>query len=310
VISSLTPLSFRESLLKFINSSDDLITSHGSTVEGFLKQALTKTGKATLYSEAASRLHEVLQRVRDIETLDVILDDQRYRPGLIAAAGFSTKAKNHLTKEELDNAIKKVFSTLKDQLGEAFREEIVYRYLLTFGDTLGGSMRNWVGAQASLKLTDALIAALPPVERVEITKSATGKVQRIEWDYRILRFDVKTKLIGTSVDVILLDASQAASQTELITIPRAYLACGELKGGIDPAGSDEHWKTARTALNRIQVQFDQYGHKPARFFVGAAIVLRVAEEIYSDLQSGVLTHAANLTVDEQVEDLAQWLVAL
>ena len=295
---------------KFINSADDLITSHASTVEGFLKQALTKTGKATLYSEAASRLHEVLQRVHDIETLDVILDDERYRPGLIAAAGFSTKATNHLTKEELDNAIKEVFSTLKDQLGEAFREEIVYRYLLTFGDTLGGSMRNWVGAQASLKLTGALVAALPPVEKAEITKNATGKVQRIVWDYRILLFDVKTKLIGTSVDVILLDASQSASLTKLITIPGAYLACGELKGGIDPAGSDEHWKTARTALNRIQVQFDPYAHKPAQFFVGAAIVPRVAQEIYNDLQSGVLTHAANLTVDEQVEDLAQWLVAL
>ncbi len=295
---------------KFINSADDLITSHASTVEGFLKQALTKTGKATPYSEAASRLHEVLQRVHDIETLDVILDDERYRPGLIAAAGFSTKATNHLTKEELDNAIKEVFSTLKDQLGEAFREEIVYRYLLTVGDTLGGSMRNWVGAQASLKLTDALIAALPSGEKLEVTKSQTGKVQKIVWDYRILLFDVKTRVIGTSVDVILLEASQAASLTKLVTIPTAYLACGELKGGIDPAGSDEHWKTARTALNRIQEQFDSYGHTPARFFVGAAIVPRVAQEIFNDLRSGVLTHAANLTVDEQVEDLAQWLVAL
>jgi len=25
----------------------------------------------------------------------------------------------------------------------------------------------------------------------------------------------------------------------------------ELKGGADPAGSDEHWKTATEALNRI-----------------------------------------------------------
>ncbi len=295
---------------KFINSADDLITSHASTVKGFLKQALTKTGKATLYSEAASRLHEALQRVEDIETLDVILDDEKYRAGLIAAAGFSTKATNHLTKEELDNAIKEVFSTLKDQFGEGFREEIVYRYLLIAGDTVGGSMRNWVGAQASLKLTDALIAALPSGEKLEVTKSQTGKVQKIVWDYRILLFDVKTKVIGTSVDVILLDASQAASLTKLVTIPSAYLACGELKGGIDPAGSDEHWKTARTALNRIQEQFDPYRHKPERFFVGAAIVPRVAEEIYNALQSGVLTYAANLTVDEQVEDLAQWLVAL
>gem|GEM_PF-6872187 len=36
----------------------------------------------------------------------------------------------------------------------------------------------------------------------------------------------------------------------------------------------------------------------------------MAQEIYNDLSSGLLTHAANLTAPEQVEDLAAWLVAL
>ncbi len=35
----------------------------------------------------------------------------------------------------------------------------------------------------------------------------------------------------------------------------------------------------------------------------------MADEIYSYLQSGLLTHAANLTVPEG-QDLAEWLVAL
>ena len=186
---------------KFITSASDLITSHKATVEGFLKQALAKTEKATPYSEAATLFHQALQRVADINTLDTLLDDPNYRAGLIAAAGFSQKATAHLTKEELDDAIKKVFSTFKDKFGEGFREEIVYRYLLTAGDTLGGSMRNYIGAEGGLKLTSALIAALPADEKAEIKKSDKGKVQRIAWGNRLLLFDVKTALIGNNVDV-------------------------------------------------------------------------------------------------------------
>jgi hypothetical protein len=34
------------------------------------------------------------------------------------------------------------------------------------------------------------------------------------------------------------------------------------------------------------------------------------EEIFSELQNGMLTYAANLTVPEQLADLAAWLVRL
>lgn len=298
-------------MTKHIEKASDLITSHKATVEGFLKQALTKTQKATPYSEAATKFHQALQKVEDINTLDVLLADENYRVGLIAAAGLSLKATSHLTKQELDDAIKSVFSTLRDNFGEAFRDEIVYRYLLTMGDTLGGSMRNYIGAEAGIKLTSAIRFALSAQQpAVTIKQSDKGKVQQIAWDSRLLLFDAKTKLVGNNVDVVLLDTSLAPTFKELITIPQAYLSCGELKGGIDPAGADEHWKTARSALARIQTTFANYNHRPALFFVGAAIERRMAQEIYKDLQSGLLTHAANLTVPEQVEDLAAWLIGL
>ncbi len=298
-------------VVRHINNARDLETSHSSTVEGFLKQALAKTQKATPYSEAATKFHQALQKVKDINTLDTLLDDKNYRGGLIAAAGFSLKATSHLTKQELDEAIKSVFSTLRDNFGEAFREEIVYRYLLTMDDTLGGSMQNYIGAEAGIKLTNALRAALSSEKSaVSIKQSDKGKVQQISWGNRLLLFDAKTKLIGNNVDVVLLDTSLAPTFKELITIPQSYLACGELKGGVDPAGADEHWKTARSALVRIQTTFANHNHHPALFFVGAAIETRMAQEIYSDLQSGLLTHVANLTVPVQVEDLAAWLVAL
>jgi type II restriction enzyme len=310
-VNHLLPMNNYSRVPKFITNADDLVTPHETTVAGFLTQALEKTRKATLYSEAATEFYRALQNIENINTLDVLLDDDNYRDGLIAAAGFSLKAKSHITRQELDEAIKRVFSTLRDNFGEAFREEIVYRYLLTMGDTLGGSMRNYIGMQAGIKLTNALRDALSAQQSLfSIRQNDKGKVQRISWHSRLLLFDAKTKLTGNNVDVVLLDTSLASTFEELVTIPQAYLACGELKGGVDPAGADEHWKTARSALGRIQTNFTSHSHHPALFFIGAAIQRRMAREIYAGLQSGLLTHAANLTVPEQVEDLAAWLVAL
>jgi type II restriction enzyme len=65
-----------------------------------------------------------------------------------------------------------------------------------------------------------------------------------------------------------------------------YVALGELKGGIDPAGADEHWKTARSALDRIKKAFEKVGQQPRRFFIGAAIEKEMAIEIWHDLEAG------------------------
>jgi Restriction endonuclease BsobI len=86
-----------------------------------------------------------------------------------------------------------------------------------------------------------------------------------------------------------------------------YLAFGELKGGIDPAGADEHWKTARTALTRIQSAFATINLKPELFFVGAAIERKMATEIWSMLKDDLLSNAANLTNEFQLNSLARWL---
>jgi type II restriction enzyme len=297
-------------LTAHISNPADLVTSHRATVEGFLSQALAKSTKAAPLVEATHKFWLALQSVQDINSLDKLLDNPRYRSGLIAAAGFSQKATNHLTKEELDEAIKRVFLALSQTSGETFREEILYRYLLTLGDTLGGQMRNYIGADAGIKFTRAILDALPPDESLrEISENKKGKIQRIAWERRLLLFDVKPKLISNNVDAILLSTSGIAGE-DVLSKPSQYLACGELKGGIDPAGADEHWKTARSALHRIRDTFQKHGHTPALFFIGAAIEARMAEQIFADLVSGELTYAANLTVPEQVSDLARWLVSL
>ena len=126
----------------------------------------------------------------------------------------------------------------------------------------------------------------------------------------MLLFDKKPRFIDNNVDVILLNTSDGAlPRRERLERKDAYLACGEWKGGIDPTGADEHWKTASSALERIRRKF-RGSSPPALFFVGAAIETAMAKEIFSQLQRGRLTYAANFTVPEQVADLAAWLVAL
>jgi len=49
---------------------------------------------------------------------------------------------------------------------------------------------------------------------------------------------------------------------------------------------------------------------PHRFFIGAAIEPKMANEIWGMLESGVLENAANLTNDEQIASLSRWLCAL
>jgi len=87
-----------------------------------------------------------------------------------------------------------------------------------------------------------------------------------------------------------------------------YIALGELKGGIDPAGADEHWKTAKTALDRIKESFKRNGHTPALFFVGAAIENKMAIEIFDNLKSNYISNAANLTKPEHITALSDWLI--
>jgi type II restriction enzyme len=202
-----------------------------------------------------------------------------------------------------------VLTQIAEKASRDWREEIVYRYLLTRGDSLGGTMRNVTGAIAGRQLADAILTALEEKHITPKVHAEGEKIQSVQWPGRMLLFDKKSELVAKSVDVILLTVSDPRKQSaELLLYAGNYIACGELKGGIDPAGADEHWKTANSALGRIRQKFK--GKGPALFFVGAAIEAGMAEEIFSQIQDGRLIYAANLTVLEQVRDLARWIVNL
>lgn len=294
-----------------IAKSDDLVTSPAAVCKGFLEQALQKTEKASPYVLQARSL---LTQLEGIPNVHAVAHDESIQDQLIAAAGFSDKAQSHLSPAELAAAIERVLKKIAVKAGDAWREEIVYRFLLTKGDSLGGSMRNITGAVAGRKLCGAIQSALKAAGRsgqVQRSVANAEKIQSITWPRRVLLFDKKPQFIGNSIDVILLDAAAPDLNVPTRLERRQdYIACGELKGGIDPAGADEHWKTANSALARIRSVFEGESRKPDLFFVGAAIEAAMAKEIFRQLKDGRLSYAANLTVPKQLDDLASWLVAL
>ena len=85
---------------------------------------------------------------------------------------------------------------------------------------------------------------------------------------------------------------------------------GELKGGIDPAGADEHWKTGNSALERIREAFSNEHLQIKTSFIGAAIESSMATEIYHQLKTHKLSYAANLTIKEQLVNYCNWLILL
>lgn len=295
-----------------IHSPQDLVTTREAIRRGFLDQAVQKASKAAPYIVQAENLREQLKQVDRIEAHAT---SPELRVPLLAAIGLSDKARGRLTSVDLDMILEAALSQIVQTYPDTWREQLVYRYLLNRGDTLGGSMRNLTGAAGATQLTAATAVAL---ERsgadYAITRAPknTEKIVRIAWGNRLLVFDRKPRFIDKSVDALLLEAADLlGGGISILERPNLYIACGELKGGIDTAGADEHWKTARSAFERIRDSFQRKGiPPPGLFFVAAAIEQTMAKEIYADLESGRLTYAANLTKPEQLEDLASWLVAL
>ena len=301
-----------------INSYSDLVTLHTDVVQGFLNQAKKKVEVADPFVAEALVFKDQLQNVQNERDLLLLIENPTILSSLISAAGLSDKAKSHLSDSELVEAIIRLFEPFRDQNGdyrEDFRDNVLYRYLLTKGDSLGGKMRNIVGSSAEERFYSSVLETLGR-DKVEYIPhyTSSGNLGYVRWDKRML-FLNKTpkKIVNKNIDFILVDTTKPHREyRDLLGRYDAFLACGELKGGIDPAGADEHWKTARSALQRIKDKFedDKAIQSPQLFFVAAAIENSMAAEIFRDLQSGFLNYAANLNNSAQVQDLVDWLVTL
>ena len=79
-------------------------------------------------------------------------------------------------------------------------------------------------------------------------------------------YNITVPLVKNNVDMCLFNLNPDELQATGNISPTSYIALGELKGGID-----EHWKTARAALDRIRAAFSKAQHSPPIFFIGVAI---------------------------------------
>lgn len=312
-----------------ISCAQDLITTREQTRAGFIEAALEKNRKALPYIEEAKTLK--LYASRASKPMD-LLEMYDIRKGLLTASGLSDKSLKYFEDSDKMEAIYKMIQKFLIPAGDAWLDELIYRYLLIRGDSLGGSMRNLVGAIAEMKLKRKLLAILslhqiPFVILKKANKASNNwmrvnyedafddadEICAISWKYssidKVLFFNATIPLVKNNVDISLYRGTPSIYKSgRIVNDNDRAIMFGELKGGIDPAGADEHWKTGNTALTRIRKAFEAYQIKTS--FVSAAIEKKMAGEIFDQLENGVLTNAANLTYDEHLTNYCEWLVRL
>ena len=317
-------------IISNITKWEDLVTTHEQTRKGFIDAALEKNRRAKPYIVSATNLRHFAMQAKTPEELLLI---PQIRKGLLTASGLSDKALGYFTEEDKIESINELIKNFLKPAGDKFVDELVYRFLLISGDSLGGTMRNLVGVFAQMKLVRHLLSIMDMRQieyvvgfednrkvRWKKTNSIDAfddadKIKAIQWVYgdlrKVLFFNKKIPLVGNNVDICLYDCTHMPYSPKMITNGyRCAIMLGELKGGIDPAGADEHWKTARTALSRIRESFASKNLRIQTSFIGAAIEDTMAKEIISQLSDNTLSYAINLTFDNQLSDYCEWLITL
>ena len=312
-----------------IKSAADLVTPRDKTRAGFISLALEKKYLAVPYIEEAKTLKIIASRVKKPNDL---LQDENLRAGLLMASGISDKSFNHLSEEDKILAIEGLIEEYLEPVGENFADELAYRYLRSKKAILRGKARNLAAVLGKRKFLRAMLSVLNlsglsyrwndsesnswlgiPEDDTEIEKRIKGLYWSKDNKHRLMIMNITIPAVKKNVDLSILRGTIVdlkRGKQSIIHHSEKYIALGELKGGIDPAGADEHWKTANSALDRIRNGFKKLKLEPQTFFIGAAIENSMASEIYKQLQKGKLDNAANLTDDAQLTSICEWILNL
>ncbi len=305
--------------MQTVKSAQDLVTTREDYKKGFLDIVVEKNVRMEPY---VAETRSVQVDLKAIKLVDELVKSQNLRIPLINAAGLSKKAIQNINMSQIEeeDIIKEFLDMAVRPAGDDFRNEVAIRYTLIKGDSFGGSIRNVIGSKAKLKLINAIIGKLLANEikfrvlvrdkrkffNYDVSSMRVAEVSALSWmnkdgKERILLFDKKSPIVGKNIDIILLSAREDDISAAL-SVADNYIACGELKGGIDPAGADEHFKTAMSAMERIR---KSGGAK--LLFIGSAIERAMAQEIVDYMNTGKLYMAANLNKEEQLSEVGNWL---
>lgn len=294
--------------MQSVKQARDLVTSREMTIQGFSWQVEQKLNRSSSSVVLADYFRD---KANSIQSIADIRSDRRLAEFITRACMLSQKSLSHLSIDVQNELIARLidFDKIAD---EEYILSLERRYFLSAGDSLGGTMRNLIGQAAQNKLTETVYARLDtlghsPVRILSKSRKSQSKTVAIHWENRKILFDRKPKFIDKSVDFIVM--SSQAGDIDNLEDPDSYICCGELKGGIDPAGADEHWKTAKSALDRISDAFTRRNLVcPSLIFIGAAIEQAMAEEVFRLLQSGWLKGAANLNREDQFGEVVDIII--
>jgi len=311
----------------FITSPESLVTTHEAYRAGVLEVALYKSKESIPYLDKAKALYATLKQ--NTTTCSDLLCMTELHETLLEAAGISQKTKKHLTPDDKSDLLKKFIDEVLASSGEKYVDEVVYRYLMALGDQLGGHMRNCIGIIARGKMVRQVIAQLKIAKVgfkyfIDHDKDWTDgdkyrpemavSIKALTWKNgdraRTFLNNVNVNGLSKNVDIVLIEKEFPAitpkAMKEALSDSKNIIMMGELKGGIDPAGGDEHWKTARGALERIRKAYKRVDI----LFICASIEKAMAREIYSMLNMGDLNCAANLTDPNQLSAACGWIIKL
>ena len=311
--------------IKTLKSASDLVTSREETRAGFIAFAIEKNRRSTPYIESAKSFKKMASEAKKPDDL---LNMPNIRVPILTASGLSDKALNYFNESDQTEAISELIDKFLKPAGKSFVEELVYRYLLIKGDSLGGSMRNVVGSLGQQKLIRTLLSnmSVKSTDYVWLDGKTNSWFKKPDDDYNIevtmkaiswetdtksrtLAFNLKIPLVNKNVDLCLFSCnSKNYNCGKIVSQADKIIMLGELKAGIDPAGADEHWKTGNSALERIRSSFRQANIPIKTSFVGAAIENAMAKEIFEQLQKGIMDNAANLSNSDQLIDYCNWLL--
>ncbi|SPX06786.1 Type-2 restriction enzyme BsoBI [Escherichia coli] len=286
-----------------VATANDLITTVRDRIDGFSWQANEKLSRASGFFNHADYFREHKHTIVDVHSLR---RDRLLTEYIVASCMLSRKSLAHISIEMQNEIINRLidFTRLNDPI---YLLELDRRYFLTCGDALGGMMRNVVGQSAQHFITEHIFQRLHNLNLNPQRITRGNKTTQIYWHNRRVFFDQKPRFINKSVDIIVVGGNSAINAN--LENPNDYICCGELKGGIDPAGADEHWKTAWTALNRIHEVFAVSSiPRPRLVFLGAAIENSMAQEIFNLMQNGWLNGAANIRNPTQLQEVIDIII--
>ena len=249
------------------------------------------------------------------------LDCNRYE------AGNATPTQTEAT--EISTYFNKILSELV-LVGDVTQNRHFAMLMANIGDSLGGTSRNEVGRTAMMRLLNPLVTHLHRQNYLQeivcsfkgdlsasFQKTGQSRREKIAMDGTVDMDELLTDFEHRRVkyhELVLRNGNRLLVDRQLNWTDEAgttykigpdlhstaerqdFVWAAEVKGGADPAGSDEHWKTATQALNRIlDASRATSRAQPALAFVATIFVERVAREAQAWIDEGKLTAAYNLT---------------